>query len=118
MPERNYSWDGVHEALRRIAAHNPDFLPNTVLVGGAACWYYRLALKQAADRDFPVPVFTAEEERVWLSKDLDFMGESPAEISQLIGQPCPPMGTLVLTCIDTRYIVSLAHGSTCARNYL
>jgi len=95
MPDREYSWDGIHEALRRIAAHNPDFLPNTVLVGGAACWYYRLALKKAADRDFPVPIYTPEEERVWLSKDLDFMGESAAEIAELIGRPCPPMGTLI-----------------------
>src|SRR6266404_7658713 len=95
MTERDYSWDGIHEALRRIAAHNPDFLPNTVLVGGAACWYYRLALKKAADRDFTVPIYTPEEERVWLSKDLDFMGESAAEIAELIGRPCPPMGTLI-----------------------
>ncbi len=95
MAERDYSWEGIREGLRQIAAHNPDFLPNTVLVGGAACWYYRLALKQAADQDFAVPNYTPDEERVWLSKDLDFMGESRAEISELIGQPCPPMGTLI-----------------------
>ena len=95
MPEHEYSWDAIREGLRRIATHNPDFLPNTVLVGGAACWYYRLALKKAADEDFRVPEYTLEEERVWLSKDLDFMGESAAEISELLGQPCPPMGALV-----------------------
>jgi len=64
-------------------------------VGGAACWYYRLALKKAEDQDFPVPNYTPDEERVWLSKDLDFMGESTEDISELIGRPCPPMGTLV-----------------------
>src|SRR6266446_2305478 len=95
MADRNYNWDAIREDLQRIEAHNPDFLPNTVLVGGAACWYYRLALKKAADRDFTVPIYTPEEERVWLSKDLDFMGESAEEISELIGQPCPPMGTLL-----------------------
>ena len=95
MPERDYSWDGIRGSLERIAAYNPDFLPNTVLVGGAACWYYRLALKQAADPDFPVPDYSPEQERVWLSKDLDFMGESMEELSELIGQPCPPMGTMV-----------------------
>ena len=95
MPEADYSWDSAQKALSRIAAHNPDFLPNTVLVGGAACWYYRLALQKAADIDFPVPEYTPEEEGLWLSKDLDFMGESAAEVSELIGQPCPPMGTLI-----------------------
>src|SRR6266571_5506999 len=48
MPEREYAWDGILEGLKRIAAQNPDFLPNTVLVGGAACWYYRLALRDDA----------------------------------------------------------------------
>ena len=95
MADRNYNWDAIRADLERIGTYNPDFLPNTVLVGGAACWYYRLALSQASDADFPVPVYTPDEERVWLSKDLDFMGESSEEIGQLIGQPCPPMGTLL-----------------------
>jgi hypothetical protein len=95
MPERDYSWDGIREGLKRIADHNPDFLPNTVLVDGAACWYYRLALGNADDKDFRFPRYTPDEERVWLSKDLDFMGESSEEIRELIGQPCPPMGTLI-----------------------
>jgi len=95
MAYRAYNWDAIREGLKRLAALNPDFLVNTVLVGGAACWYYRLALSQATDADFPTPVYTPEEEKIWLSKDLDFMGESSEEIGQLIGQPCPPMGTLL-----------------------
>lgn len=95
MPDKHYDWVGIRDDLKRIDAHNPDFLPNTVLVGGAACWYYRLALSKAMDTDFPVPNYTPAEESAWLSKDLDFMGESRDEVSQLIGQPCPPMGTLV-----------------------
>src|SRR6266478_5422694 len=71
MPERDYSWDGIREGLKRIATHNPDFLPNTVLVGGAACWYYRLALRKANDADFPVPDYTPDEESVWLSEAKD-----------------------------------------------
>ena len=67
MPEKIYSWDGIRDDLKRIHAHNPDFLPNTVLVGGAACWYYRLALTRAADADFQVPNYTPSEEDVWLS---------------------------------------------------
>ncbi len=95
MAEKNYNWDAIREDLQRIANHNSEFLPNTVLVGGAACWYYRLALSKASDPDFPVPIYTSDQERLWLSKDLDFMGASSEEISQLLGRPCPPMGTLV-----------------------
>src|SRR5438874_12558364 len=95
MPERDYSWDEIRAALGRIDAHNPEFLSNTVLVGGAACWYYRLALTKAGDRDFSVPEYTPEEESIWLSKDLDFMGESSEQIAELIGRPCPPMGSLI-----------------------
>src|SRR6266446_9975009 len=93
MPDRNYNWDVIREDLKRIETHNPEFLANTVLVGGAACWYYRLALSKANDSDFSVPIYTPDQERVWLSKDLDFMGESSEELAQLIGQPCPPMGS-------------------------
>ena len=95
MADRKYNWDAIREGLKRIGTQNPDFLANAVLVGGAACWYYRLALSQANDADFPIPVYTPDQETVWLSKDLDFMGESSEEISQLIGQPCPPRGTLL-----------------------
>jgi hypothetical protein len=95
MANRNYNWDAIREDLRRIGTHNPEFLANTVLVGGAACWYYRLALSKTNDPDFPVPVYTPDQERVWLSKDLDFMGESSEEVGQLIGQPCPAMGVRV-----------------------
>jgi hypothetical protein len=95
MADRNYNWDAIREDLRRIEAYNPEFLASTVLVGGAACWYYRLALSKANDPDFPMPGYTPDQERVWLSKDLDFMGESNEEISQLIGQPCPAMGALL-----------------------
>ena len=95
MAGKAYAWDEIRAGLQFIAARNPDFLPNTVLVGRAACWYYRIALSRSGDPDFPVPEYSPTEESVWLSKDLDFMGESDDEISELIGEPCPPMGTLV-----------------------
>jgi hypothetical protein len=71
MADRTYNWDAIREGLKRIGTQNPEFLANTVLVGGAACWYYRLALSKANDSDFPAPVYTPDQERVWLSKDLD-----------------------------------------------
>ncbi len=95
MADRSYNWDAIRQDLEGIRTHNAEFLPNTVLVGGAACWYYRLALSKAKDPDFSMPMYTPDQEKIWLSKDLDFMGESIEEIGQLIGQPCPPMGTLI-----------------------
>ena len=71
MADRNYNWDAIRDGLKRIGSKNPEFLANTVLVGGAACWYYRLTLSKANGPDFPVPVYTPDQERVWLSKDLD-----------------------------------------------
>ena len=35
MGDRNYNWHGIQAALQRIENHNPEFLPNTVLVGAA-----------------------------------------------------------------------------------
>ena len=64
MADRAYNWDAIREGLKGLATLNPDFLANTVLVGGAACWYYRLALSQANDADFPIPVYTRDEERI------------------------------------------------------
>ena len=93
--EQQYTWDTIRTALERLQEFNPNFLPNTVLIGGAACWYYRQAIVQIADPDFPTPQVNPEEESLWVSKDLDFMGDSDDEISQLIGRPCPPMGELI-----------------------
>src|SRR2546427_9767375 len=97
MADRIYNWDAIREALKRIETYNPEFLANTVLVGGAACWYYRLALSKANDPDFRLPIYTPEQESFWLSKDLDFMGESNEEIGELIGQPCPPMSYFTIS---------------------
>jgi hypothetical protein len=55
MADKHYNWDAVREALRRIETQNPELLANTVLVGGGACWYYRLALSGTRDPDFPGP---------------------------------------------------------------
>ena len=36
MADRTYNWDAIREGLKRIGTQNPEFLANTVLVGGAA----------------------------------------------------------------------------------
>lgn len=84
---KNYDWDKFRTALHTLAGRFPDFFPLWVLVGGGACWFYRLALERAADPDFCVPVFSPAEEGIWLSKDVDFIGLSRAEAEELLGAP-------------------------------
>ncbi len=89
---QQYTWTSIHLALERLDQFNPDFLPNVVLVGGAACWYYRQGMAECGNPDFPPPPFSLEEEKYWVSKDLDFVADSDEEVSQLLGRACPPMG--------------------------
>ena len=85
-----YDWEKVRSALKLLAARFPDFFPNWVLIGGGACWFYRESLRQARDKDFPLPPSTPAEEQTWLSKDVDFMGLSVEEAEGLLGSPFKP----------------------------
>jgi len=82
-----YDWNRIRAALRLMQEVFPGFLENVVLIGGGACWFYREALRQWQDPDFPVPLWTEAEEAVWLSKDVDFMGLDREEASQLLDTP-------------------------------
>jgi hypothetical protein len=82
-----YDWERVRGALQLLARKFPDFFPGWVLIGGGACWLYRETLRTAGDPDFTVPTYTAEEEQVWLSKDVDFMGLSVEEAADLLQAP-------------------------------
>jgi hypothetical protein len=82
-----YDWERVRGALKLLAARFPDFFPDWVLIGGGACWFYREALRTAGDPDFSVPTYTAAEEQVWLSKDVDFMGLTVEEAADLFQAP-------------------------------
>ena len=85
-----YDWERVRAAMRLLADAFPGDFPNWVLIGGGACWFYREALKNADDPDFRVPNYGAEEEIIWLSKDVDFMGLTEAEASELLQAPFKP----------------------------
>ncbi len=85
-----YDWEKVRAALKLLAARFPDFFPAWVLIGGGACWFYREALRQAHDPDFPVPPATPAEEQVWLSKDVDFMGLTVEEAEGLFQSSFKP----------------------------
>jgi hypothetical protein len=82
-----YDWERVRGALKRLATRFPDDCPNWVLIGGGACWFYRESLNLAHDRDFPVPAYSLADERIWLSKDLDFTGLTVAEAEDLFQSP-------------------------------
>lgn len=82
-----YNWERVRAALKQLATAFPEEFPNWVLIGGGACWFYREALRVAADPDFPVPSFTTAEEAIWLSKDVVFMGMSTEEAAELFQAP-------------------------------
>lgn len=85
-----YDWEKVRAALKLLAARFPDFFPDWVMIGGGACWFYRESLRQANDKDFPVPASTPAEELVWLSKDVDFMGLTVEEAEGLFEAPFKP----------------------------
>jgi hypothetical protein len=82
-----YDWNRIRQALCRLHEAFPGLLENVVLIGGGACWFYREALRQWNDPDFPVPMWTEAEEAIWLSKDVDFMGLDQEEVADLLQTP-------------------------------
>lgn len=78
-------WNTVKGVLARISEKAGDFLEENILIGGAAVWFYRSLLENAKDADFPVPFFTEQENRIWLSKDVDFIGTPFREIAARLG---------------------------------
>lgn len=85
-----YDWNRIRVALRQLDETFPGLLENIVLIGGGACWFYREALRQWNDPIFRVPQWTREEESMWVSKDVDFMGLDEAEAVELLKTPFDP----------------------------
>jgi hypothetical protein len=85
-----YDWERVRGALKLLAEKFPEQFPDWVLIGGGACWFYREVLKAARDPNFGVPSYTPEQEQVWLSKDLDFMGMTEQQAAELFQAPFKP----------------------------
>ena len=85
-----YNWERIRAALKLLSEAFPDEFQNWVLIGGGASWFFREQLKNANDPDFRVPVYSADEETIWLSKDVDFMGLTEAEGAALLGSPFKP----------------------------
>lgn len=77
-PDRRHDWPALKRALARLHAEARPFLGRALLIGGAACLFYRARLYSVGDPDFQIPAAAPEAESLWLSKDLDFTGVSPA----------------------------------------
>ena len=78
-------WNTVKVVLARISEGAGDFLEENILIGGAAVWFYRSLLENAKDVDFSAPVYSEEEDRIWLSKDVDFIGTPSKDIAARLG---------------------------------
>jgi hypothetical protein len=89
---RNLDWEAILTGLAQLHRENPLVLERNVLVGGAACFFYRDQLKQAGDPDFQVPVYRPDEEKLWLSHDADFATTDPQDVPLVSGTM--PLGTV------------------------
>jgi len=72
LPEKKVNWELAKGCLAELSREAPSILSQGVIIGGIACWFYRHLLSKAHDADFKVPVLSAAQEQLWLSKDIDF----------------------------------------------
>ncbi len=86
LPKVN-DWLAFRRHLQLLAEEFPGPFTEWVLIGGGACWFYRTVLERWADTDFPAPKYSAAEDAMWLSKDIDFMGATVKEAETLLGAP-------------------------------
>ncbi|HEX4141833.1 MAG TPA: hypothetical protein VHY09_15905 [Candidatus Methylacidiphilales bacterium] len=78
--------------MARLQIDNPRILERNILVGGAACLFYRDQLEGINDRDFLPRTYSDEEEKTWLSRDADFATTEPEEMPDRAGDI--PLGRL------------------------
>ena len=89
---RTLDWTSILAGLAELRSESPQILEQNVLVGGAACLFYRDQLERISDPDFRVRTYSAEEERVWLSRDADFATTEPEKMPDHAGTV--PLGRL------------------------
>jgi hypothetical protein len=89
---RSLDWEDILTGLVQLYRDNPSVLECNVLVGGAACFFYRDRLKLLNDPDFQVPNYLPEEEKFWLSHDADFATTDPGAVPTISGKV--PIGTV------------------------
>jgi hypothetical protein len=84
--ERSVDWEQLKRCLAVLHRESKPFLARAVLIGGAACWFYRVQLRHARDPDFHAPEISPQTESRWLSKDIDFTGIFSGDAMQLLPQ--------------------------------
>jgi hypothetical protein len=72
--DRKVDWEQIKRCLALIDKSSKDFLRQALIIGGAGCLFYRHQLFKANDPDFQIPPSTPEEEKRWLSRDIDVTG--------------------------------------------
>jgi len=72
--DRKVDWEQIKRCLALIDKSSKDFLRQALIIGGAGCLFYRHQLFKANDPDFQIPPATPEEEKRWLSRDIDVTG--------------------------------------------
>jgi hypothetical protein len=72
--ESRVGWSEIKECLGALHRVSPEFLSKALLIGGAACWFYKVQLQNARDPDFSETEESTAVQNSWLSKDIDFTG--------------------------------------------
>lgn len=70
--ERKVDWEQTKKCLALVDKSSKEFLRQALLIGGAACMFYRNQLFKVKDPDFPVLPVKGQD--TWLSRDIDFTG--------------------------------------------
>lgn len=87
MPtDRTVDWEHIKRCLLVLHREARPFLGRALLIGGAACWFYRRQLQRAGDADFALPPLAPVTEAQWLSKDIDFTGVFSGDALALLPQ--------------------------------
>jgi len=100
----NVDWEITRQTIGRIQEINPAFTSDNCLIGGSAAWFYRTLLEKENDPDFPAVAYTPEEEAIWYSQDVDFIGTKrenyPSEL-QTEPEGSPPIVRINGVWVDT-----------------
>lgn len=81
----NVDWPTIVQVLCDISRRSEEFLMDNALIGGAACAFYRVKLQKEAGQDFRPPQYTPDQECVWLSRGVDFIGQRLDEYGEALG---------------------------------
>lgn len=84
--EKKIDWEKAKSCLAELHRKAPSILHQGIIIGGIACWFYRHLLTKAEDGDFRLPDLSPEQERLWLSKDIDFTNFFAQDARDLLKQ--------------------------------